>query len=217
MNITQEEINKLQGTRLSNKAPWETYNEEMGAEKLSPELQEQIKRYEERRHHKLSQEAEEELARQKELSDATSNPYRWVTKEEYEYVEPRIGKIIHSTVFLNMLRKECGLDCWYAAHPLKGRLKLIVNRHDGNPPKFACWLQEGFQIEYSLMKFDEHNVPLDEKRRGWRTCLMQILLQGILSEETIERVFGKATGPASKKYNSLFYEVRNKRVKAKEE
>jgi hypothetical protein len=71
--------------------------------------------------------------------------------------------------------------------------------------------------EYSIMRFDEHHVPLDERMRGWRTCLMQLYLKEILSEETINRVFGAAEGPVSDRYNSLFYEVRNNLVKAKED
>ena len=200
---------------MERKAPWETWDEEMGDSKLSPELQEQIKRYEERRHEKTSQQNLEELARQKESSDAASEQYCWVNKEEYEYIEPRIGHIIHSTTFLHKLINECGLNCWYAAHPLKGRLKLVVVRN--GIPETAVWLQEGFQVEYSWMNFDDHNVPLDERRRGWRTVLLQLILKGIVSERLSHKVFGKATGPASDRYNSLLHEYRNKKVKVKED
>jgi hypothetical protein len=85
------------------------------------------------------------------------------------------------------------------------------------PPKMACWVQDGFCPEYSIMKFDDHDVPLDERMRGWRTPLLQMILLGILKEEIVEQVFGKAEGPASTKYNSLLYAIRNREVKAKEE
>jgi len=210
-----KEVQSVQGTRLSDKAPWETYGEEMQS-KLSPELEDAIKRYEERRYEKQTQQQAEELARQKELSDKVSEQYQWLTPEEYEQLEPRVGHIIHSSVFIEMLR-GLGVNCWYMPHMLPRRLTLVVKRNDRPEPEIACWLQEGFQVEYSWMKFDDHGVPLDERRRGWRTVLLQLILKGILTEQQADEVFGPATGPASERYNSLLYEFRNKRVKLKEE
>lgn len=212
---TQEEIQKLQGTRLSEKAPWETYDSEMGS-KLNPELEEAVKRYEERMHTKASSETLEELARQKEINNALAGNYQWVKPEEYAEVAPRIGRIMHSTVFINKLRTECGLKCWYTQHGMPRRLTLKV-QVGNEEPQTACWVQEGFMPEYSIMKFDEHGVPLDERMRGWRTPLLQLLIKGIVSEKIVEQVFGKATGPASKKFNELLYNVRNRRVLVKED
>ena len=210
---SQKEIESLQGTRLSSKAPWETWETEMGDSKLSPILEEQIKRYQERVHER-NRVAEEELARQRELSNEVAKAYQFVKPEEYEDLLPRVGRIMHSTIFLQKL-KECGLNCWYAEHPQSQKLKLVVQR--GNEEIMACWVQAGYMIEYSWMNFDEHNAPLDERRRGWRTCLMQILLKELLTEEKIIKAFGYAQGPASERYNSLLYEIRNRRLKAKEE
>ena len=215
MEPTAQEIQSRQGTRLSDKAPWETYAEEMGS-KLSPELEEAVKRYEERRHAKASQQAEEELARQKELSDAIAGNYKWVRKEDYDYIGPKIGHIMHSSTFTNKLRKECGLECWYSPHPLPKRVTLLIKR-EYQEPEFACWVQEGFMPEHSILRFDDHGVVLDERMRGWRTCLLQILLKDFLTEEKSKEVFGVPEGPASKNYNSLLYEVRNKLAKIKEE
>lgn len=215
MQPTIEEIQRSQGTRLSSKPQWETYGSEMES-KMSPELQEQVKRYEERRHVKASQQAQEELAEQRELSDAVAGNYQWVKPEEYKDIAPKIGHIMHSTVFINKLRNECKLRCWYIPHPLPRRLTLMVQR-DYQDPEFACWVQEGHCPEFSVMKFDEHGVPLDERLRGWRTPLLQMILKGFISEEKAKKVFGVPEGPASVRYNSMLYEVRNKRVKAKEE
>jgi hypothetical protein len=214
-DLSPHEIEQLQGTRLSDKPQWESYQDEMET-KLSPELEEQVKRYQERVHER-NRVAEEELARQKELSDAASEQYRWVTKEEYEEIEPRIGHIMHSTVFLGKLKK-LGLPVWYAEHPLKGRYKLVLEKGQGTfEPSSIAWVQSGFMPEYSIMRFDEHDVPLDERMRGWRTILMQILLKRLLTEEQIISEFGRATGPASEKYNNFCYEIRNMRLKLKEE
>ena len=211
-DLSSHEIEQLQGTRLSNKAPWETWDEEMGDSKLSPILKEQIARYEERVQHKSSQEAEEALARERELSNAVAAQYRWVTKEEYGDIEPRIGRIMHSSVLLHKLKTECHLNAWYAEHILPGRLKLIV-KQAGKEPEFAVWVQEGFTSEFTIMKFDEHDVPLDERYRGYRTVLLQLIMKSLISEEDVLKAFGSAIGPASVRYNSTLYEWRNRRVK----
>jgi hypothetical protein len=36
-----------------------------------------------------------------------------------------------------------------------------------------------------------------------------MILKGILKEEDAVRVFGKAVGPASERFNSTLYEIRN--------
>jgi hypothetical protein len=198
------------GTVGKERAPWESYSLE---EKLDPKLEDEIKRYAEKRHEKSSQQNEEELARWHEENKALAKQYQFLTPEEYENEDARVGHVIHSLVFINKLRKEFGLDCYYREHPHKDKLTLVVRR--GNyPPEVGCWVAIGFMPEYSIVRFDEHDNVLNEKFRGWRTCLLQMILKGFLKEEDVDRVFGKATGPASERYNSTLFEIRNHYAKA---
>ena len=214
--ITQEEIMRSQGTRLSDKAPWESYGKEM-SEDLPDDLQEAIKHYEELRHAKTSSQNQELLAEQKELSDDVAKQYQFITPEEYDDLAARVGTVIHSSRFINMLRNECGIKCWYCEHPMPQHLTLVVEDPMGvKPAEIACWVQEGFMNEYSWMYFDDHGAPLSERRRGWRTCLLQMQLKQILTEDKVVEVFGRAEGPVSERYNKTLYEMRNKRIKASE-
>lgn len=191
------------------KAPWETYSESFN-QKLSPELEEAVKRYSERVHEKSSQQNEEELCRQREMSQDMAREYQFLRPEEYADQKPRIGKIMHSSEFISKLQKECNLKCWYRPHPQKGKVTLVAQRGSGTiPPEVGCWAQNGFMQEFSLVSFDDHGVPLAEKRRGWRTCLLQIIIKGLVSEQLAHKVFGSATGPASKRYNSTLFGFRN--------
>ncbi len=217
MELTQQEIMKSQGTRLSDRPQWESYAEEM-TENLPDQLQEDIKRYEELRHAKTSNQNQELLAEQKELSDEVAKEYQFLTPEEYADLEARIGNVMNSSRFINKLRDECGIKCWYVDNPYGNRLTLIVEDPLGiRPSEVACWVQEGFMNEYSWMRFDEHHAPLDERRRGWRTCLLQLILKRIITEDKANEVFGRAQGPASERYLQTLYELRNKRIKASEE
>ena len=63
--------------------------------------------------------------------------------------------------------------------------------------------------EFSMMQFDDHGVPVSEEFRGWRTCLLQLILKKMLTEPMATAVFGEATGPAAAKYNAYLYGFRN--------
>jgi hypothetical protein len=202
-----------QGTRLEEEAPWLSYGKEM-TETLSKELTEEIAEY--ATHHydevKSSNETKEELCKQQEINQEIAKDYQWLTPEEYEDIEQRIGRVMHSSVFITKLR-GAGLTCWYTQHPHIQKAVLVVPNKAGEP-EVACWVQQGFMVELSIMNFDDKGVPLDERRRGWRTCLLQLILKGIITEDKADEVFGKPRQTSAfDRYNSTLYEFR-KRVHA---
>lgn len=202
-----------QGTRLNEKAPWETYGDELDL-KLSPELASAVAEYADRSYEadQTSNQNKEELDRQREINGELAKEYQFLTPEEYEDVQQRIGKVMHAVTFLNKLR-DSGINCWYAAHPHPDKCKLVVsNKYGVQEPKTVCWVPIGYMPELSIMRFDEHGVPTNERRRGWRTCLLQAILKDVLTEENAIELFGppKQTN-AFHRYNNTLYEWRNRR------
>lgn len=215
---TMQEIMARQGTRLNEKAPWETYAAEMD-EKLSPELEAAVAEYAQRRYDEdqTSSQNKEELCRQREINEEIAKEYQWVHPQEYADEGPRIGRVMTHAEFLNALRQHCREYSWYyRQHPQPGKVTLVYSDAFGSTEaQVACWAQFGYMPEYSIMRFDEHDIPLDERRRGWRTCLLQLILKGLITEETATEVFGPARGPASERFNSMLYEWRNRRLEVK--
>lgn len=206
---TLQEIMASQGTRLQDLPPWMTYGKSL-EEKLDSKLEEEVKKYSEKRHVKSSSQNEEELYRQRELSNEMAKQYQWLHPSEYADEGPRIGKIRHSSEFINLLRNNNHrLKFWYRDHPQPSKVTLLWDVDGITKPEVACWVQEGYMPEYSIMRFDEHGVPTVEKYRGWRTCLLQMILKGIISEDWTNRVFDYAHGPASERYLSTLYHFRN--------
>src|SRR5208283_284529 len=161
--------------KRANDAPWDTYAAEMDP-CLSEELAEAVAEYAEKRWDptgKVDSQTAEELARRKEDNDNLASQYQWLTPEEYANVEERIGRVMTHSEFINTLRKA-GVSCWYQQHPHHDKAILLYSKN-GGPREVACWIQQGIMPELSLMNFDAHGVPLAEKRRGWRTCLLQII------------------------------------------
>ena len=214
-DLTPEQIQQVQGTRNSEAAPWETYGDDFD-EKLSPELEEAIKEFSETDpHQNTGSEAQEELARLKEGNDAAAVEYQWLDPSEYAEEGARIGSILHSSQFIGLLIEDCGLTAIYRVHPQPKRLTLVVDTSHGQAlPEIACWVQAGFMPEFSICNFDDHGVVLQERLRGWRTCLMQMVLKRMLTQEQVEKVFGEATGPASERYNSFMYSLRRQDCEA---
>jgi hypothetical protein len=210
MTVTPEQVQAAQGTRKNQSvAPWESYNLQ---EELSPELEAAVAEYSTHRHDDSSNQTKECLAEQKELSDEAAKQYQFVTPNEYNDVEARTGRVMHSSEFINLLRKA-GVKCWYRDHGQRGKVTLLIKR-DGQEPEVGCWCQLGFTTELSVMDFDEHGVPLAEKFRGWRTPLLQLILKKVISEDVANKFFGKPkVTDAYARYNRTLQDFRNQERK----
>lgn len=209
-----QEIMQSQGTRLSDVPPWMTYASEFD-QRLDPQLAAEVEEYSKRKHERTSNQAKEELHRQKEINDEVSKQYQFLHPSEYADEGPRVGKIMHSSELINTLRNKCKVNCWYRDHPQPKKLTLLVQPSffATLPPSVGCWVQAGYMPEYSIVRFDQYGVPLDEKYRGWRTVLLQLIIKGIITEGTANTIFGKAYGPASSRYLSTLKSLRNEAYK----
>ena len=200
----------LTGTHTSTAAPWESYAAEMTT-KMSAELEAAVAEYAERCYEadQSSSENKEELHRQKEMSDELSKEYQWIKPEEYADFGARIGVVMTHAEFITKLR-QAGLHCWYTQHPQAQKATLLVQTHSSLPPEVACWVQIGQMPELSIMRFDDHGVPLDERRRGWRTPLLQLILKGYITEEKANKTFGRPKEtPQFHRYNSTLKAFRD--------
>ena len=212
-DLTPEQIQAMQGTRKSEKAPWETYNDQM-TERLDPELEAAIAEFASHDPHgHTDSQTDEELCRVKEENDNLARDYQWLNPGEYEDEKARIGLIMHSSELIKKLTEECGISARYRPHPQPKRITLLVDTSQGiKGMEVACWVQFGYMPEYSICNFDDHGVVLQEAYRGWRTVLLQLLVKHMIDEETINRVFGEAVGPAARKYLELVRAFRGLKV-----
>ena len=208
-NMSPEQVKKVQGTRNNDAAPWENY---MADEQLTPEMEAAVAAYSENVHDDSSNQTKEELCRWKEGNEEVAKEYQFVAPDEYNNSDERMGRILHSAEFINILRDRVGLKCWYRTHPHADKVTLLVQMALGTrEPQIACWVQLGFMPELSIMRFDDHGVPLNESHRGYRTCLLQMLLKGMVTEDQITKHFGPArVTPAWERYNATVHSYRNR-------
>lgn len=216
--LSPQEINDLQGTRLSEVAPWESYDNELTGPKMSPELMAQVAEYAQKRYQDapVSSETKEILAEQKEINNEIAKQYNWLPQAEYEDEEPRIGRVLDFAKFITILRNS-GINCHYRQHPQPDKAVLWVSKDGLQQAKVAAWVQiNGPMPEYELVNFDDHGVIVNTRRRGWRTVILQMILKGMITEELANKAFGPAKGPASHRFNSMLYEWRNRKIQVTE-
>jgi hypothetical protein len=154
----------------------------------------------------------EESLRQYELSynHAETHRQRWPGQKRWmgrENEEMRKVRILHPYTFLAKLRRA-GVDArvnedrnarvWLNPWSTVGRIG--VNARQFGEERTITTLQYPYAPEYSIMRFNEYDVPLEERFRGWRTTLLVLIVAQVITEKEAEQAFGPAIGPASEFY-----------------
>lgn len=188
-----------------------TYEDDLMGPEISPALAAEIAEMEARSaDYKPTQQALEALAEQQELNADLSEAYQWVNPKDYADEEARKGIVTNSDQLMLRFRNQCQLRCWYGPVQENRYLGLMVQKSEGSQPQYACWVQQGWMPEFEMINFDSHGVPLNSKHRGWRTVLMQLIMNGFLEEAVATRIFGEAVGTAATRYNLFLYQWRNR-------
>jgi hypothetical protein len=78
--------------------------------------------------------------------------------------------------------------------------------------KLITWLQYPWGPEWSLMHFDQYDVPICERYRGWRTALLHLVRMEVLTEQEVNRAFGPVPiTPVSLLYRAVMHKKRMER------
>ena len=154
-----------------------------------------------------TQQTTEKYQQMHEENTAAVRAFRWEMQDELAREGGRIGQIVSENEFLNRLQRICTAK--YNDWTARGMRGLSVWK-DGRW-QYVCAVQCGYMPEYSVMTFDEHDLPLAEKYRGWRTVLLRLITQGFASEARVDGVFGAPPVNAiSRRYREQLWRYRNR-------
>lgn len=202
-----------------NKASYEKYDDEFHwADENDPVLAAEIKEYESReKHENNDSQTKEEFHRLYEGNIESRKQYRFANQDELKI--QREGRILHMNKFMELLR-SAGLNSWYTNKGGMARTLGLYIQHEGTKtscthengkPHYVGFVQVPFMQEYEELHFDRYDVPLGIKRRGWRTILLKLREQNLLTEPEINKVFGEpASGPVSRRYRQYMQYLRSK-------
>lgn len=69
--------------------------------------------------------------------------------------------------------------------------------------------------EWTLMRFDEYDVPTNERYHGWRTAVLALIQNRVITEKEAERAFGKVVeNPAASFYREQLQQFRREQMGA---
>lgn len=160
---------------------------------------------------------------QRAASDEMAARFRWDRQQELapEREAARRGRVFHACEFFPRLERAVGKELAYSKGQgeLLGKIcgikvrtrqpSLVAIAGEEDEFKYATWAQIPLMQEFSVMHFDAHDVPLNEKFRGWRTVLLAMIEKGFLTERAMVQEFGAAEGMESRRVNGELYALRN--------
>lgn len=192
----------------NEKAGQKEYDKEFRyADEIEPHVAETMRRLEEESFiTSSSNQTREEFRRQFEKNVAARKQHQFPMQDELQV--NREGRILHMNEFITRLRST-GLYAWYSDKGGMARtLGLYVSHNDKQ--KYIGFVQVPFMQEYEELHFDRYNVPLGSKRRGWRTVLLKLIENGVLTEQQAHEAFGEPqTGPVSRRYREYLQFIRS--------
>lgn len=123
----------------------------------------------------------------------------------------RIGRVMDSIKFLEKLKKLVPGLRWYTGRTEGDLAVYVQDRSQEAGVRYLWYIPQGIIPEYSLHEFDDRDVPIKEKMRGWRTPLLRCILSGMISESDANKEFGPpADGLASEVYRARLHAYRNR-------
>lgn len=125
-------------------------------------------------------------------------------------IEPQVVKVWDTdphtglTVLVNRSRAG-GARFWLHDVVIQDRVGISawVWQDGQRVAKYITYLQYPQGPEWSLMRFNEYDVPTSEKYRGWRTALLKMMMEEVITEEEVNKAFGK---PVENAASELYYE-----------
>jgi hypothetical protein len=81
---------------------------------------------------------------------------------------------------------------WLHDVVIKDRIGITgwVWRNGRRTAQYITYLQYPKGPEWSLMQFDQFDVPKYERYRGWRTALLRMIQEEVVTEAEVDRAFG---------------------------
>lgn len=118
----------------------------------------------------------------------------------------RIGRVMDAEIFLEKLKELIPGLRWIPG-TIAGDISVYLMDNDPQYQplgyRYLWYIPEGILPEFSLYEFDEvRDFPVKEKKRGWRTALLRVILADMISEQKANEVFGK---PSENLASELWY------------
>lgn len=165
---------------------------------------------------RLSTEEHTHRLREMNYNSEAVKRQRWEDQDEFRNDDARQGSsMLHSDLLAKL--RTLVPDLYITDGRIEGDLAVFRTygqpqpRLEGRTFEYLFYVPTGLLPEFSQYEFDTvRDIPIKEKKRGWRTVLLRLIKTGLLKESDCNRVFGVPSGPASTIWHRELYKFRNR-------
>ena len=139
---------------------------------------------------------------------------RWEHQDDYRNDEARLTRYLHYSDVIRRLRKLAH-NLYFMDGRIEGDIAIykVYGRPqpqlEGRDFEYLMYMPTGFLPEFSTYEFNERDVPVKEKKRGWRTLLLRLIRSGIVTERQCAEEFGEPEGQSSTVWKRTLFVWRN--------
>lgn len=153
--------------------------------------------------------------REANYSSEATRAQRW-GKDQLDCIdeEARAGRYRHSSELLLFMNKHVP-NLYFTDGNFIGDLSIFRTYGQPQPElegrtfKYLFYMPLGWMREYSIYEFDNRDIPIREKERGWRTITSRFIKAKLVTEEVVNKYFGEPHGEGSTHYRRQLYRWRN--------
>lgn len=157
--------------------------------------------------------AKEEFEKHREVSETLALDYKIEDQAELINKAARMVNPMSTTAFIQKLR-AFGIKCFtvYNGFPPQTVALWCLPPKQNAKARYICFMQTPAMYEWSVLRTDKYGKPDNERFRGWRTVLVQLVEKEILTEAQAHKIFGEAShNHIYGRYHRSLWEARNKR------
>lgn len=140
----------------------------------------------------------EQLKKSFEETDSALMQYRLDDHEDLKNAEKRLGKPMQHQELIRRIER-CNPRVWAEATINHDTGMNFYTNRKGVKTCLGAAFEKGWLPEFSIVFVDAADLPVKEKR-GWRTVVVRLLKQRIITWEQVLNVFGDALGHNSKRW-----------------
>jgi len=190
---------------------------------VSPELEGQLETLHAEDWKPTSQEHDDQQARH-ELNEESVEKFRLFDDEERANRTNEAARYVNEWTLKELYQRLKSFPCLYpefrdAGDPgklglfvrIRGQESRLFDKNLDKGLKYICFVQYPRMPEWSIFRTDDYGLE-QEKYRGWRTIELRLILEGAITEEEGQNLFGSPTlGIVSEPFRKELWKFRNRK------
>lgn len=136
---------------------------------------------------------------------------RWPDQQDFKNEAARWGAPMHYGELIRKIKRITN-SLYFTDGRIAGDIAVFKIHGMGVRQRdfqYLFYIPTGYMPEYSIMEFNDRDVLVREKKRGWRTVLLRLIKANVITENQANKEFGEAVGAAATQWRKQLWVHRN--------